>query len=272
MAKRRKQQSLLPWTILLVLFTIIIVVSVIYALNRTKAADKQDAAPSVEPPRNTYRADAFYRDGDFLRYGDSDHMVGIDVSVHQGVIDWQKVADAGVEFAILRIGYRGSTVGELYQDEQFEYNFKHAKNAGIQIGVYFFSQAVTAEEATEEAEYVCSLLEGRTIDLPVYFDWELLDGRAENISQIPLTDCAVAFCDEMQAQGYRAGVYFNKSFGYDYFDLTKLQNYDLWLAEYNDVPTFRYHFDCLQYTDSAHIDGIESPVDLDLLIENKKTE
>ena len=187
MSKRKKQQSLRPWAILLALFAILIAVSVIYALAR-KTNAPQEHTSVAQPPRSTYRADAFYREGNFLRYSDSDDMVGIDVSVHQGIIDWKKVSDEGIEFAILRIGYRGSTVGDLYIDEQFEYNYQEATKIGIKVGVYFFSQAVTAEEAAQEADYVCTLLESRSLDLPIYFDWELLDGRAKNISQIPLTD------------------------------------------------------------------------------------
>lgn len=226
--------------------------------------DAQTDEPKLTARKNEYDSEAFYYDGEFLKYSE-DCLIGIDVSVHQGVIDWQAVADSGVEFAIIRAGYRGSTVGDLYEDEQFRYNLREAKAAGLRVGIYFFSQALTPEEADEEAEYVCELLEGESLDLPIYFDWEFIGGRVERIEDVDLTACAVAFCESVEAHGYTAGIYFNQEFGYHYFDLIELQDYRLWLAEYNETPSFRYHFDCLQYTAEGTVSGIETAVDLDLL-------
>lgn len=243
----------------------VIVLAVIISVVRSLGA--QSAEPTQPEPtarKNEYDSEAFDFDGDFLRYSDG-CLVGIDVSVHQGVIDWQTVADSGVEFAVIRAGYRGSTVGELYEDEQFRENLREARAAGLRVGVYFFSQALNLEEAIEEAQYVCGLLEGESLDLPVYFDWEFIGGRVESISDVDLTACAVAFCEEVKSRGYIPGVYFNQEFGYHYLDLIQLQDYRLWLAEYNETPTFRYHFDCLQYSASGTVPGIETPVDLDLL-------
>lgn len=213
---------------------------------------------------NEYSAEAFFVENGFLRYAEAEHMVGIDVSTHQGLIDWEAVAGSGVEFAIIRAGYRGSTVGELYEDEQFVYNLTEAKNAGLQVGVYFFSQALNAQEAREEAEYVCELLNGTDLELPVFYDWEFIGGRVSNPADIPMTECAIAFCNAIMEQGYEAGVYFNQNYGYDYLNLRALQKYTLWLAEYDETPDFAYHFDCLQYTDAGSIDGIEGSVDLDI--------
>lgn len=244
---------------------VVIVLAVIFSVARSH--DSQTTEPTQPEPtarKNEYDSEAFRYEDDFLRYSD-DCLVGIDVSVHQGVIDWQAVADSGVEFAIIRAGYRGSTVGDLYEDEQFRENLREAKAAGLQVGVYFFSQALTVEESVEEAQYVCGLLEGESLDLPIYFDWEFIGGRVENIYDVDLTACAVAFCEEVKAHGYAAGVYFNQEFGYRYFDLAQLQDYHLWLAEYNETPSFRYHFDCLQYSASGTVPGIETAVDLDLL-------
>lgn len=232
-----------------------------------------EEVPTTEPiPPNLYDPEAFYTENGFLRYGNQEHRIGVDVSVYQGIIDWQAVKDAGVEFAVIRAGYRGSTVGDLYEDEQFSYNLQEAKKAGIQVGVYFFSQALTPEEATEEAVYVCGLLKDASLDLPVYFDWEFNGGRIPSPYEIPLTDCAIAFCNEVEDRGYEAGIYFNQDFGYRHFRLRELQDYHLWLAEYNETPGFEYHFDCLQYTDSGTVPGIETPVDLDLLFIKEITE
>lgn len=228
--------------------------------------------PTEDPiPGNSYDPDAFYTEKGFLRYRDQKHKIGVDVSAYQGVIDWKAVAEAGVEFAIIRAGYRGSTVGDLYEDEQFAYNLTEARKAGIKVGAYFFSQALTPEEAKEEAVYACWLLKNEPLDLPVYFDWEFNDGRIPSVWEIPLTDCAEAFCREVEEQGFKAGVYFNQNYGYYHLNLKELQKYHLWLAEYGEEPSFRYHFDCLQYSDSGTVPGIEVPVDLDILfIEEEK--
>lgn len=226
-------------------------------------------APTEETaPANPYLEEAFYREDGFLRYSDAEHLVGIDVSTHQGLIDWQQVAQAGVQFAIIRAGYRGSTVGELYEDEQFRYNLTEARAAGLKVGVYFFSQAVNEADAREEADYVCNLLEGEKLDLPVFFDWETVDGsdRVSHPSEIDMTACTIAFCEQVKSAGFDPGVYFNQTYGNHYLELAALQDYMLWLAEYNETPSFPYAFDCLQYTDSGSVTGIEGGVDLDLLI------
>ena len=220
--------------------------------------------------RNTYDGEAFYVENGFLRYRDAGSMVGIDVSEHQGEIDWQAVHDAGVEFVILRAGYRGYGQGTLQEDAFFRVNYEGARAAGLKIGAYFFSQALNSSEAREEAEYICDLLADCTLELPVFFDWETVDG-AERISSadgIPITQCAVAFCKAVQERGYEAGVYFNQIYGYTYLNLAQLQDYTLWLAEYGTTPSFYYHFDYLQYSDAGSVPGISGAVDLDLLILN----
>ncbi len=273
MAKKQKNPFPLLYTLLFVAL-LVIVIAVIVSLSSSQDTAATTEAPKETVPKNEYNDQSFYREDGFLRYRDSEHLLGIDVSAHQGVIDWTAVAATGIDFAIIRIGYRGSTVGELYEDEQFRYNLEEAVNAGLQVGVYFFSQALTPEEAAEEAAYACSLLDGFALSLPIYFDWEFIGGRVESLSDIAMTDCAVAFCEEVEAQGYTAGVYFNQEFGYFYLDMMRLQEYHLWLAEYNETPTFRYHFDCLQFTDSGTIDGIETVVDLNVLFlpEEKTTQ
>ncbi len=261
----RKNKTLLySLTAMGIILLLVLVLAVVRSLS-AQSGETETTEASETVPRNEYRAEAFYYDDGLLRYEDGAHMVGIDVSVHQGVIDWQRVAQAGVEFAIIRAGYRGSTVGDLYEDEQFRYNLQEAQNAGVQVGIYFFSQALTPEEAVEEAKYACALLDGASLDLPIYFDWEYIGGRVENVYELALTDCAIAFCEEVEANGYKAGVYFNQEFGYLHFSLGRLQEYHLWLAEYGDHPEFYYHFDCLQYTASGAVDGIETEVDLDIL-------
>lgn len=270
MARKRKKTGPNLTNVLIAFLAAILVISVgtaVYLLRApAQTASNEPTAPTAA--KNEYDADAFVMRDGFLRYEVAPYRIGIDVSTHQGLIDWQAVADAGVEFAILRVGYRGSTEGKLYEDEQFSENLAGARAAGLQIGVYFFSQALTTEEAEEEAELACRLLDGESLELPVFYDWEEVSGgsRVESAASVPMTDCAIAFCEAVERKGYTAGVYFNQSYGYGYLELERLQDYTLWLAEYCDTPSFRYHFDCLQYTDSGTVDGIEGAVDLNLMI------
>ena len=143
----------------------------------------------------------------------------------------------------------------------------------MQLGVYFFSQATTLEEAREEADYTLELLDGRTLELPVFYDWETVAGstRIPSPDGLPLTQCAAAFCQTVEAAGYTGqGVYFNQTYGYTYFDLGYLQDYVLWLAEYGTTPEFLYHFDCLQYSSTGVVDGITGDVDLNLFLMPEK--
>ena len=193
---------------------------------------------------------------------------GIDVSTHQKDIDWQAVAADGVEFAILRLGHRGYTEGGLFLDQTFRQNLRGALDAGLEVGVYFFSQAVTPEEAEEEADYILSELNGQALALPVAFDWESIPGdtaRTDGLDGEMMTRCAAAFCKRIKDAGYRPAVYFNQTQGYMRYDLRDLTDYDLWLAEYDPAPEFYSHFDLWQYSDTGRVDGIQGNVDLDLI-------
>ena len=235
------------------------------AKEKTEPETTVTEATEETAPRNERDPEDYYMEDGFLRYPGA--VAGIDVSAHQGLIDWEAVKEAGVEFAIIRAGYRGSTEGKLYEDELFRDNLKGAKAAGLPVGVYFFSQAMTVEEAAEEAEFLLDVLDGEELELPVYYDWEKVSGlsRITDARALPLTDCTVAFCEAVREQGYTPGVYFNQEYGYAYLDFLRLRGYEKWLAEYGDHPTFRFHYDCLQYSDSGRLPGIETAVDLDLI-------
>lgn len=270
--KRKKEKQLLIAIAVITLLLFLVIGGIALALSSPARETEPVQMPQTEPQataaENGYDADAYYMQDGFLRYEGKAHKIGIDVSTHQGVIDWEQVAAEGVEFVVIRIGYRGSSRGLLYEDETFRENLRGAKDAGLLVGGYFFSQAVTAQEAWEEAMFVCELLEGETLDLPVFYDWEEVSGdsRTGDISDIPMTKCALAFCERMERGGFRAGVYFNQNYGYHYLELEHLQDYSLWLAEYNEVPSFDYHFDIVQFTDDGRLAGIETAVDLDLWI------
>lgn len=193
---------------------------------------------------------------------------GVDVSFYQQDIDWQAVAADGIDFAIIRMGYRGYTQGSLMPDERFEANLKGALDAGLDVGVYFFSQAITPEEAVEEAEYILNAVEGYELAYPIAFDWEPITSgqgaRTDGLDGETLTQCAVAFCQRIAQAGYEPAVYFNQDLGYLHYDLRELTDYTLWLAEYDQKPDFYYYFDLWQYTHTGTVAGIPGNVDLNL--------
>ena len=226
--------------------------------------------PIAGIPLNSYDRDAFSLDekGRVI-YGPGAAKTGVDVSTHQQDIDWPAVAEDGIDFAILRLGHRGYTEGGLFQDQTFEQNLQGALDAGLEVGVYFFSQAVTPEEAEEEADFLLGVLDGQPLTFPVAFDWESIpddEARTDGLDGETMTRCAVAFCDRIAAAGYRPAVYFNRTQGYLRYNLLELQDYALWLAEYDAAPDFYYHFDLWQYSHTGQVDGIQGAVDLNLAL------
>ena len=193
---------------------------------------------------------------------------GIDVSFYQGEIDWEAVAADGVDFAMIRLGYRGYSEGGLRMDSRFEENIREALDAGLEVGVYFFSQAITPEEAEEEADFVLEALEGHEITYPVAFDWEPItpgkEARTDALDGETLTRCAAAFCQKIAQAGYTPQIYFNQELGYLVYDLAELKDWSFWLAEYDTAPDFYYGFDLWQYTHAGSVAGIQGNVDLDL--------
>jgi GH25 family lysozyme M1 (1,4-beta-N-acetylmuramidase) len=194
---------------------------------------------------------------------------GIDVSKFQGEIDWAKVKESGIEFAIIRAGLRGyGAEGKIVEDETYRANIEAAIANGIKVGVYFFSQAVNEREAIEEADFVTAVLNGRRLDLPVMFDWEPVDqesSRTDGAEKRVVTACAAAFCRRVAASGYSAGVYFNRQQGYYSYDLSQLKDYAFWVAEPGDRPSFYYAFRFWQYSFSGTVPGINTVVDRDLM-------
>ena len=217
-------------------------------------------------PVNEYAAEAFRVDeAGFLRYADA--PLGVDVSSYQGEIDWARVAASGVKFAMIRAGLRGYTKGGIMEDSMFRRNIEGALAAGLDVGVYFFSQAVSVAEAEEEADALLSLIEGYDLTYPVVYDWETVGddaARTVGVGAETVTRCARAFCERVAAAGCRPMVYFNLDQGYLGYRLDELTDYLFWLAEYRDCPSFYYHYDFLQYTHQGTVDGIEGYVDLDL--------
>ncbi len=226
-----------------------------------------------ELPKNPFTEESFYEEESGYRYHVDGSRMGIDVSSYQGEIDWQAVADSGIEFAVIRAGYRGYTEGVLMEDTYFHQNMQGALDAGLDVGVYIFSQAVNEAEAIEEADMVLSMVEGYDVSLPLVFDWENVSSssaRTNGISVQQLTDCAIAFCERVKDYGYTPNVYFNQLLGYQYYDLAQLTDYGWWLADYNAVPAFYYGgYHMWQYTSSGTVPGIKGNVDMNVMFVKK---
>lgn len=194
---------------------------------------------------------------------------GVDVSEHQWDIDWSAVAASGVDFAMIRAAYRGFTEGGLFTDPYFEKNVQGALANGLQVGVYMFSQAVSVQEALEEADYILALIDGYDITLPVVFDWEKIEdndeARTKDLDSGVLNDCAVAFCEKVRMAGKTPALYFNRHLGYYRYDLSRMTDYMFWLSVPGSFPDFYYASDMWQYSFTEQVPGIDEPVDMNLL-------
>ena len=190
--------------------------------------------------------------------------VGIDVSKWNKEIDWDKVKNAGVQFAIIRAGYRGSVTGSLVEDPMFVTNMKGAQAAGIPVGVYFFTQAVDEVEAVQEASMVLDRISGYKISYPVFLDVEGSGGRGDKIDSATRTAVCKAFCNTIQNAGYTAGVYANKTWLSQKMDASALSAYKIWLAQYAAAPTYTGRYDLWQYKSNGKVSGISGNVDLNL--------
>ena len=190
---------------------------------------------------------------------------GIDVSKFQGTIDWNAVKADGITFAIIRCGYRGYGTGALVEDATYRRNIQGAINAGLKVGVYFYSQAINEAEAVEEASMVLSLVSGYSLPLGVYYDTEYVaGGRANAISAAQRTACAVAFCETIRNAGYKAGVYSYASWFYNNLNFANISKYNIWIAQYRDTLSFNYKYNIWQYTGSGRVNGISTAVDMNI--------
>lgn len=224
-------------------------------------------------PKNTYNYSGLVLENGRYEYaeeGTPASRTGIDVSYHQGEIDWERVAADGIDFAIIRVGYRGYESGMLNLDDRFHSYMSGAIGAGLDVGVYFFSQAVTTEEAIEEANFVMEQIRGYDVTFPVVFDWEVMDSetaRTNKTMPYTVTECAAAFCDTISDGGYKPMVYGSRKFALMKLDMGKLAGTDFWFAEYKDghnEPTYPYDFQIWQYASDGRVDGIDCDVDLNI--------
>lgn len=190
---------------------------------------------------------------------------GIDVSKYQGNIDWGAVAASGINFAIIRVGYRGSASGALVQDPYFKKNISGATKAGIKVGLYFFTQAVNEAEAVEEASMAMSLASGYKVTYPIFIDTESAsNGRANGLSKSARTAVVKAFCQTVRNGGYKAGVYASKSWYANQLNASALNGYCIWVAQYNSSCTYSGKYDMWQYSSKGSVSGIKGNVDMNI--------
>ena len=240
----------------------------ITACGSSSDAEGIAASAYVSP----YDWNGLERTGDRFAYyenGELKSRLGVDVSDHQGAVDWSAVAADGVEFAMVRVGNRGYTEGALYADARYAENIDGASNAGLDVGAYFFSQAVSVDEAREEADFVLELLAGRYLALPVAFDHEpVVDagGRANNVDRETLTACAQAFCERLEEGGYGTMIYGNSG-DMARYDRSNLGGRPVWFAEYDAAqPHAQFDFAMWQYASNGTVAGIATNVDMNLLM------
>lgn len=224
--------------------------------------------------KNEYINENFVKDETtgYLTYADEslEILQGLDVSIYQGDIEWDKVKEAGFDFVIIRCGFRGYVTASVNADANFRSNIQGALDAGLKVGVYFFSQAVDTQEALEEANFVLDLIDGYDVEFPVVYDWEVVidkDGdpvRTAEIEPEQLTANALVFCERIKMAGYTPMIYCNKKTAVWKYDLSMLDGIDIWLAEYSDTPTYFYDFAMWQYSSKGQVPGIEGNVDLNI--------
>lgn len=220
------------------------------------------------PERNPYGPNDFQFKGRYLSALGCDSIPGIDVSAYQGDINWNQVAASGIKFAMIRVGYRGYGSGKIVEDAYGRENLRHARLAGLDVGVYFFSQALNKAEVEEEAAFILDIIKDYEITMPVVFDWEYISDTARTADMDPrtLTDLNLYFCDIMEEAGYETMIYFNRNQASTLMYLYELEDYPFWLASYNYRMTYPYRFEMWQYTSTGRVPGIKGDVDINLLL------
>lgn len=273
--KRRKKKgpdkaALQLRAILAGLGLVVVLVAAFVGIRLHRVYDSMGIVPPVileQPwPENPYGPEDFSWENGFLTCTAGETRLGIDVSEYQQDVDWEAVAQAGVEYVFVRIGYRGYSVGTIQADAMAGRHIQDARAAGLKVGAYFYSQAVSEEEAAQEAAFCVDFLKEHPIDLPVVFDWEYVSASARtgDMDADTLTDATRTFCREIEAAGYEAMFYANASHSRDLLNLEELKDYGFWLAMYSGVMDYPNRVDVWQYTDTGTVPGISGNVDINL--------
>ena len=235
------------------------------AVSTTQVPTTETTLPP--PTENVFTPLDFGYEGDYLTCLTAPSILGVDVSSYQRDVDWEKVKEAGVEFVMIRAGFRGyGEAGILKADSMAAQNYEKATAAGLRVGVYFFSQATSVAEAEEEANFLLEIIDGWQLTMPVAYDWECLadDYRTVDVDSRTVTDCAIAFCQVMEAAGFDSMVYFNPSQSRTQMHLEELVDYGFWLAMYSESMTYEYKVDMWQYTNQGAVPGIKGKADINL--------
>lgn len=276
LTKERLIGGLIAAGVGIVLVAVLIIISVMWQTPKPEAevftteptVESEETAPAPTLPANPYGPMDFDMSGEYATCLAGVSVLGIDVSAYQKDIDWEQVRQAGIEFVMIRLGYRGSEQGLLLEDSQAQLHYAGAKAAGLRVGAYFFSQSISEEEAREEARYAMALMRDWELDMPLVYDWEYIsaDSRTGDMDARRLTNCIRAFCETAEAAGVEAMVYFNPYMARNMVYLEELTDYPFWLAHYNSEMTFPYKVDMWQYTCTGNVPGIQGDVDINLYL------
>ena len=242
--------------------------------QRYHSEDEMDSGYYETCTVNHLNENCWIKEGSFMIYTEEGFTsrVGVDVSKWNGYVDFQALKDQGVDFAICRVGFRGYKTGELVEDENFYEYMDAAVEAGMDVGVYFFSQALDEDEAIEEAQFVLDHVAGYDLALPVYLDTEdirIEASRTEELAAANYTLNAMAFCSEIESRGLRAGIYASTEWIRKNLDLVALSGYEIWYASYADTPGRETGFDMWQYSDSGDLEGCETYLDMNVRVEKE---
>lgn len=233
------------------------------------AETEETVPPTIPPEPNPYgRLDFQYNRHNYLYCLRSDSFEGVDVSAFQGDIDWVQVKKSGIDFAMIRLGYRGYGTGKLVEDEYARQNLRGAAEAGLAVGAYFYSQALNIDEVNDEIIFMLEVLDNRALDMPIVLDWEIptADARTANMDARTLTDIQKHFCEKMTELGYKPMIYFNWHQSSNLYYLSELEDYEFWLALYQDRMSYPWKVEMWQYTDQGRVPGIYGNVDLNVYI------
>lgn len=229
--------------------------------------DGEMKIPKYNVAESSYEMDSFTDDDGIISYK-GEKRIGITVSDKHGNIDWQQVKNSGISFAYIRVGFRGITDGKIYYDRNFQENMVGAADAGIDIGVYFYSHSTTDIEAEEEASAVLDKIGLYQVKYPVAFMWEFAPDtaklssppRTQGTSAEQVTRFTKSFCDKIKKAGHKAVFRTDKQMGYEYYNLEALKDFDIWYVEYKKQPAFHYNFKLWEYSSQATVPGIEKNV------------
>ena len=275
----RKRRKLRVGRIFIILFVLLLIPFGVALRNRIKENQfHQDIVEEETATLHNYNWANLTNNNGIFHYEDENYTstFGIDVSYAQGDINWQLVKESGVEFAFIRAAVRGYKYGELSEDTYFRYNIEEALKNNIHVGVYIFSQSISEQEAIEDARYVVNLLQRHSVNCPIVFDMERVtdEDRIKDLSVSELTKVAYAFCHEVKRLGYEPIIYGSDYWLNEEILVSYLQDEcKFWLAHYGvDNPSFIYELELWQYSSEGTIDGIETPVDLNIWFKKKKAD